>query len=160
MQTKKYTLKRKENRIDVSLKRRQPAADRIYNIEKEINYIDAMKNSELFGAEEIRAEELFLKKLVFETNIYENAEKKQNKMPKFVKEKMEKKINRLKEDANYWKETLDKQKKELVKYQKLKDKDNYKITLMAIKEIERHYQKIISKLEFFIRQLNVINNKN
>jgi 16S rRNA G527 N7-methylase RsmG len=81
-------------------------------------------------------------------------------MPKFAKEKIEKKINRLKEDANYWKETLDKQKKELVKYQKLKDKDNYKITLMAIKEIERHYQKTISRLEFFIRQLNVINNKN
>lgn len=160
MQTKKYTLKRKENRIDVSLKRRQPTADRIYNIEKEIDYIDAMKKSELFGAEEIRAEELFLKKLVFETNIYENEEKKQIKMPKFAKEKIEKKINRLKEDANYWKETLDKQKKELAKYQKLKDKDNYKITLMTIKEIERHYQKIISKLEFFIRQLNVINNKN
>ncbi len=143
---KVYKIKRRENRIARKLVIKQPKEDRLYNIEKQANYIQAMKESNLFNAEEIAAENNFLKKLILETSILEaGGELSQKRLPN-QKVQIIRKIKKLKTELDFWEDAIKQQKKELIKYEQKKDKKNINLIIDFIEEIRKEQAKIKEKL--------------
>lgn len=155
---KTYVIGPKLKAVDKRLDRKQKLEDKLDNIMEVVDELNFQKGHEFYGAEDIKAQENFLKLLILEADIAASKKNAKSTSPALRKAKIKRQMDALKSKIDFLKNAIEQQKKNLTKCKENKDSRSYELTRKLIEKLNSEYKETKEKYIGYTRILRFLKN--